>query len=104
MSQNAKRGVRCGGSHLLSLPVEPSLVVSRQDSVCTSLLEAADQRLQAADGASNELGTAERLQAAVILHVVLLDEVVDAHSWVAVSHIESTPCEGEMGFIDSKDL
>lgn len=84
--------------------MEPSHVVSRQDSVCTSLLEAADQRLQAADGASDELGTAERLQAAVMLQVVLLDEVIDAHSWVAVSHIESTPCGGEMEFIDSKDL
>lgn len=84
--------------------MEPSLVVSRQDRVCTSFLEAADQRLQAAEGASDELGTAERLQAAAMLQVVLLDEVIDARSWVAVSHIEATPCGAEMEFIDSKDL
>lgn len=81
--------------------MKPSPVVSRQDSVCASLLEAADQRLQAAGGASDELGAAERLQAASVLQVVPLDEVIDAHGWVAVSHIESTPCRGQMDFIGS---
>lgn len=84
--------------------MEPPLVVSRQHRLGPSLLEAADQRVQAADGASDELGTAERRQAALMLPVVLLDEVIDAHSRVAVRHIESTPCGAETEFIDSIDL
>lgn len=82
---------------MLGLPVEPSPVVRGQDGVRPPLLEAADQRLQAAEGASHELGTAERLQAAPMLPVVLLDQVVDAHGRVAVSHVEATPCGAEMG-------
>lgn len=75
--------------------MKPPLVVSGQDGVCASVLEASDQRLQAAEGASDQLGAAERLQAAAVLQVVLLDQVVDAHGRVAVSHIESTPCGWE---------
>lgn len=77
---------------VLCLPMKPPLVVSRQDGICASLLEASYQRFQAADGASDELSAAERLQAAAVLLVVLLDQVVDAHGWVAVGHIESAPC------------
>lgn len=81
--------------------MKPPLVVSRQDGICASLLEASDQRLQAADGASDQLGAAERLQAAAVFQVVLLDEVVDAHGRVAVGHVESTPCGWEMAWIGS---
>lgn len=78
--------------------MKPPLVVSGQDGVCASLLEASDQHLQAAEGASDQLGAAERLQAAAVLLVVLLDEVVDAHGGVAVVHVESTACgEGRNG-------
>lgn len=85
--------------HPLCLPVKPPPVVSRQDGVCASSLEAADQRLQAADGASDQLGAAERRQAAAALQVVLLDEVVDARGRVAVGHIESTACGGQTACI-----
>lgn len=73
-------------------PVKPSLVVGGQDSIWASLLEAADEFLQTVNSASDELGAAEWLQAAVMLSVVLLDQVIDAHRWVAVCHIESTAC------------
>lgn len=53
--------------------MKPSLVVDGQNSIWASLLEAADEVLQAVDSASDELGAAERLQAAVMLSVVLLD-------------------------------
>lgn len=74
--------------------MKPSLVVGRQDGVWASMLEAADEGLQAADSPSDELSTAEWLQAAVMLYVVLLDQIIDAHRWVAVCHIEPTACKG----------
>lgn len=73
-------------------PVKPSLVVGGQDSIWASLLEAVDKDLQAADSSSNELGTAVRLQVAVMLYIVLLDQVINAHCWVAVCDIEPTAC------------
>lgn len=48
-------------------PVEPSLVVGGQDRFWASLLEAVNKGLQAVDSPRNELGTAERLQATVVL-------------------------------------
>lgn len=86
-------------SHPLGLPVKPPLVVSRQDGICASLLEASDQHLQDAKGASDQLGAAERLQAAAVLQVVLPNKVVDAHGRVAVCHVESTPCRWQMAAI-----
>lgn len=65
--QENTSAVRYLRSHPLRLPMKPPPVVSRQDGICASSLEAADQRLQAADGASDQLGAAERLQAAVVL-------------------------------------
>lgn len=81
--------------HPLGLPMKPPPVVSRQDGIRASLLEASDQHLQEAEGASDQLGAAERLQAAAVLQVVLLNKVVDAHGRVAVRHVESTPCRRE---------
>lgn len=72
--------------------MNPSLIVGGQDSVRASLLEAADEDLQTADSASNELAAAERLQTALMLYVVLLDQVIYAYCWVAVCHIEPTAC------------
>lgn len=79
--------------------MKPPLVVSRQDGVRASLLEAVDERLQAAEGASDQLGAAERLQVAAVLPVVLLNEVVDARGRVAVRHVEPTPCGRETPLI-----
>ncbi len=75
-----------------SSPVQPPFVVRWQHSVGASVLEAADQSLHAADRSSDELRAAERLQAAAVLHVVALNDVIDAHGGVAVRHIESTAC------------
>lgn len=82
----------CVESYSGVIPVEPSLVVGGQDGVRASLLKAADQRLEAADSPSDELSAAERLQAAVILHVVPMDQIVDAHCRVCVGHAEATAC------------
>lgn len=70
--------------------MDPSAVVRGQHCVRAPLLEAADEALQAADGASNELGAAEWLQAAAVLRVVALDQIVDADRGVTVGHIETT--------------
>lgn len=48
-------------------PVEPSLVVRGQDRLWASLLEVVNKGLQAVDSSRDELGTAERLQATVVL-------------------------------------
>lgn len=58
-------------------------------------MEAADESLQAADSSSYKLGTAERLQLAVMLHVILLDQVIDAHCRIAVCDIEATTCRAD---------
>ena len=75
--------------------MKPSLVIPGQDSIWASLLEAADEVLQAADSPTNELGTTEWLQTAVTLFVVLLDQVIDTYCWIAVCHIESTTCKAQ---------
>ena len=74
------------------IPVKPSLIVDGQDSVWASTLKAANEGFKAVKCPSDELGAAECLQAAVVLSIVLQDQVVDAHSWVAVCHIEPTTC------------
>lgn len=74
------------------IPVKPSFIVDGKDGLWTSILEAADEGLQTGDCPSNELAAAERLQAAAMLSVVLLDHVIDAHCWVAVCHVEATTC------------
>lgn len=73
-----------------NLRVKPPVIVDRQDSNWAFLLKAADEVLQAVQTQSDELGAAEWLQAAVILGVVLLDQVIDAQCWVAVCHINTT--------------
>lgn len=70
--------------------MKPSFVVGGQDGIRAPPLEAGDKGLQAAERPSDELVAAERLQAAVILRVVLLDQVIDAHRGVAVCHVEPT--------------
>jgi len=74
--------------------VQPPLVVGGQDGVGAPPLEAADEGLQAAGRAGDELVAAERLQAAAVPRVVLLDQVVDAHRRVAVGHVEATAWSG----------
>lgn len=75
-------------------PMQPSLVVGGQHGVGAPLLEAADEGLQEADAAGDDLSAAERGQAAALLGVVLLDQVVDAHGGVTVGHVEPTACRG----------
>lgn len=72
--------------------MKPPVVVEGQDGVRTSLLEAADEVFQAGNGSSDELGAAERLQAAAVHSVVVLDQVIDAHCRVAVSYVKTTAC------------
>lgn len=74
-------------------PVKPPFVVGGQDGVRAPLLESADEGLQLGHCQCNKLCTAEWLQVADILFVVLKDQIVDAHGWVAVCHVEATACE-----------
>lgn len=71
-------------------PVKPSFIVSRQNSVWASLLETGDESLEAIQSESDELRAAEGLQAAAVLCVVLLDQVINAYCGVAVCHIKAT--------------
>lgn len=73
--------------------MKPPFVVGGQDGVRAALLEGANEGLQVGHCACNELCTAKWLQVAVILLVVLEDQIVDAHGWVAVCHIKATACE-----------
>lgn len=75
--------------------MEPSLVVRGQDRLWASLLEVVNKGLQAVDSSRDELGTAERLQATAVLQIVRLDQVIDAHCWVAVCHIKPAACREE---------
>lgn len=75
---------------MLHLRVKPSLIVGGQHSIWASLLKTADEIFQAVQTAGDELGAAEGLQTALILCVVLLDQVIDAQRWVAVCHINTT--------------
>lgn len=72
--------------------MKPPLVVGGQDSIRTSLLKTVDEGLQAGNSPSYELGAAEWLQTAVVLHVVLLDQVINTHCGVAICNIEATAC------------
>lgn len=71
-------------------PVKPPFVVGGQDSVRAPLLESVDEGLQLGHCPCNNLCTAEWLEVAVILFVVLKDQIVDAHGWIAVCHVEAT--------------
>lgn len=53
--------IPCTGGCLQCSPVKPSFVVGGQDGIWASLLEAADEGLQAAHSPSNELGAAKWL-------------------------------------------
>ena len=72
--------------------MKPPVVVHVQDGIRSSLLEAVDEVFQTGNGSSDELRAAERLQAAVIHPVVVLDQVIDAHCRVAVSYVKPTSC------------
>lgn len=73
--------------------MKPPFVVGGQDGVRAPMLESADEGLQLGHCQCNKLCTAEWLQVADILFVVLKDQIVDAHGWVAVCHVEATACE-----------
>lgn len=70
--------------------MKPPLVVCGENSVWAFSLEATNKALQKADSPSNELSTTERLKAAAVFSVVLFDDVIDAHGWITVGHIEAT--------------
>lgn len=74
----------------LCTPVKPPLVVGGQDGVWAPLLESADEGLQVSHCPCDKLWTAEWLQVAVALFVLLNNQIVDAHGWIAVGHVKAT--------------
>lgn len=72
--------------------MKPPLVVGGQNGIWASLLKAADEDLQTAHHPTNELCTSQLLQTAVMLYVVLLDQVIDAYCWVAICNVDPTAC------------
>lgn len=72
--------------------MKPPLVVGGQNGIWASLLKVDDEDLQAGHHPTNKLGTAQLLQTAVMLYVVLLDQVIDAYCWVAICNVDPTAC------------